>query len=206
MQLVERQGIDFELKGNFSALLRERGKIVPNSRREGHNVFTITGRNWLSKLISWQTIQGYPPGDVPFTHRRIRWIGVGVGSQFEVTTVTSLVTPTLITATDYLVSVDHILTEFPTSTSVRFYREFGATEISLVPGPPIIVSEAGLYVDVNRWDFDPGEGGTEDAQAPGELTTLDPQVGTNPPVAYKAFEGIPKTQAFTLEVRWEFRF
>lgn len=201
LNLSEIGGIDFGVQSNFEACLRRDGKLV--ERREGHNVFTVTGRNWLTKLISWQTISST---DVPFTHRRVRWIGVGVSSQFEVTTVTALANPTPANATDYIVPIDHSSIEFPTSTSVRFIKEFSANEISVTPGPAVVVTEAGLFVDVNPWNFSPGVAGTEDTQASGETTTLDPQVGSNSPVAYKAFEGIPKTQDFTLEIRWEFRF
>jgi hypothetical protein len=115
--------------------------------------------------------------------------------------VSGLVTPALVTSTDYLVTVQSVT--FPTSTSVQFIREFGLSEIT-VAGLPVTVTEAGLFADVNPATA----GGTEDvAVDPGTIdTTLDPSVSTNPPIAYKAFEGLTKTVDFTLEVRWEFRF
>lgn len=177
--------------------LRGRGKIVPGSIREGHNVFTITGRNWLSKLCGWQTITST---DVPYTERRVRWIGVGTGSLLEVTTVSALNIPALANTTDYIAPLQSV--EFPSSTSVRFIREFGTNEISAT-GVPVVVTEAGLFADVN-----PAAGApTEDiAVGGGYNTTLAPTASTNPPVAYKAFEGLAKTVDFTLEVRWDFRF
>lgn len=199
MRLIELPGRDIELLSNFKAEARERGKLV--SKREGHNVFTITGRNWLSKLVSWSTF-GSP--DIPYTHRRVRWIGVGTGSQNEVTSVSALNTPAKVNSTDYLALLDSV--EFPTATSVRFIKEFGASEISWAGA--VSVTEAGLYVDTNPYDLGSGDGveGSEDAQAAGVTTTLDHKVGTNPPIVYKTFEAIPKTVDYTLTVQWEFRF
>lgn len=185
---------DIGVKSNFEAILRDRGKVV--ERREGHNVFTVTGRNLLSRLLSWQTIAS---ADIPYTHRRIRWFGVGTGTSLEVTSLVGLAIPAQVTSSIYLVPVQ--LVEFPTSTSVRFTREFTNTEISLTG--PVIVTEAGLFADVSPASM----GGTEDVEyTTGGLTTLNPASGTNSPVAYKTFEGITKTVDFSLELRWEFRF
>jgi hypothetical protein len=104
---------DILVHSNVDLFLRERGKLV--SSRAGHNVFTVTGRNMLSKLISWQTFAAV---DIPFTNRRIRWIGVGIGSQLEVTTVAALNQPVLAdSGGNYLSAIQSA--EFPTSTSVR---------------------------------------------------------------------------------------
>jgi hypothetical protein len=184
-------------EANLWMCLRERGKIVPGSLREGHNVFTIAGRNWLSKLCGWRVIAST---DEPYTERRVRWIGVGTGGLLEVTTVSALNVPTLATTTQYIVPVQSA--EFPSSTSVRFIKEFGTSEITPT-GTPVTVTEAGLFVDVNPAAGSP----TEDiAVGGGYNTTLSPLASTNPPVAYKAFEGLTKTVDFTLEVRWDFRF
>lgn len=185
---------DIGINANFELLLRERGKII--QRREGHNVFTVTGRNLLSKLMSWQTLG---PPDVPYTHRRMRWFGVGTGSQLEVTSIVSLAAPARVTVTDYLAGITGV--EFPTSTSVRFSREFSNSEIS-IGGSPVIITEAAMYADVNPASM----GGTEDVEyTTGGGTTLNPTLGTNPPVVYKTFDGITKTVDFSMELRWEFR-
>ena len=191
---------DIGVVSNVELVLRERGKII--ARRDGHNVFTVTGRNLLSKLLAWQTIS---TTDIPFTHRRTRWIGVGKGSQLEVTTVSSLVNPVLANSTDYLVAVQSA--EFPTSTSVRFIKEFGVNEITTTP-TPVVVTEAGLFADVNPANM----GGTEDVGHAGPCppnppsTVLDPTSPSNAAICYKAFEGLTKTINFTLDIRWEFRF
>jgi hypothetical protein len=186
-----------EIKSNVFLCMRERGKLVPGSKREGHNVFTITGRNILSKLIAWQTVGST---DVPFTHRRVRWMGVGIGSQLEVTNVIALNSAVLVSGTDYLAEVQSA--EFPTSTSVRIIKVFGPTEITF-GSAPVAVTEAGLFADVNPWDM----GGTEDSQASGGFnTTLRPDIPSNPPITYKTFEPLNKTSDFSLEIQWDFRF
>jgi len=193
---------DIRAIGNFYAHLREGGKIVPGSRREGHNIFTTNGRNWLAKLVSWYATAST---DVPFTNRRVRWLGMGRGSQIEATTVASLAIPVLATTTQYMVPIQAV--EFPTATSVRFIKEFLLNEITL-SATPVVITEAGLFADVNPANAGlPNDGSEDAAQDPGNVdTTLNPSVGTNPPVAYKAFEPLTKTIDFTLEVRWDFRF
>jgi hypothetical protein len=184
---------------NFLAFLSDpkSGEVVKGSIRRGHNVLTTAGQNWLTKLVAWQTIAAT---DIPYTHRRIRWMGVGIGSKLEVAGVETLDTPVAYSAGgDFLApisSVDH-----PTSGSVRFTRVYATTEITTTPGT-VAVTEAGLFPDVSPYSA----GGTEDTQAPGYNTTLAPNVGTNPPAAYKAFEAINKTQSFALTIRWTLRF
>lgn len=188
-----------EVRGNFVALCTERGKYVQGSKREGHNVFTTTGRDWLAHLVPWATI-GTP--DVAYTQRRLRWMGVGIGTQLEVEGVTSLDTPTLATATEYLVPLQ--FASFPEPKAMTVIKIFGPTEISHSGFGPIPVTEAGLFVDV----FPASTfGGTEDGDLlPTIDTTLNPIVAANAPVAYKTFEAINKTADFNLEIRWTFRF
>lgn len=189
-----------EVRANLWACMRERGKLVPGSLREAHNVFTTTGRNLLSKLMAWQTIAAT---DVPYTNRRPRWIGAGVGSQLEVSNVVSLAQAVEAdTLGNFLMPITSPQT-FPSSTSTLFIKEFATNEITLT-GTPVPVTEFGLFADVISAST---EGGTEDAEVGGGVTTtLDPAVATNPPIAYKAIETLTKTVDFTLEVRWEFRY
>jgi hypothetical protein len=193
-------------EANFYALLRERGKIVPGSRREVHNVFTNEGRDWMSKLVAWHSF-GDP--DDPVTNRRVRWMGVGTGTtQTEDVSVDSLETPALVAGSDYLAIVQ--ASEFPEANTVRFVKEFGPTEISTESNPSVPMTEAGLFVDVYKAtrpsDPTPGIGGYEDSPYAGLLTTLNPALGTNAPVAYARFEPITKTSDFVFEVRWDFKF
>lgn len=186
--------VDISVESNCRLYCRERGKLA--HYREGHNVFTLTGRNWLSKLVAWRTIGG---SDGPYTGKRVRWIGVGSGSQLEVTTVASLQVPALYAVGYYMAELDSV--EFPTSTSVRFKREFAAGEISIAGS--VDVSEAALYADINP----ASAGGYDDEEfGVGEGYVLDPAVGTNPPISYFSFEPFPKTTSFTFVVEWEYRF
>lgn len=188
---------------NFEAFLRDKdGKVVPDSIRRAHNVFTTSGRNWLSKLVAWHDLSSTP--DDPYTNRRIRWMGVGTGAQAEVTSVTALQNAVPVTTgpTTYLKAVTAPVT-FPTSTSVRFITTFATTDVSI--SGPAIVTEAGLFADVDPYNFVAGGEGEEDDQGSG-TSVLDLDSGVNPPVAYKSFDPITKTQDFILELRWDFRF
>lgn len=195
---------DIGIDANMSLFMTERGKIVPGSRREGHNVFTITGRNLLSKLVAWQTIGST---DTPYTHRRARWIGVGNGTQLEVTTVAQLEGPLVANASgDYIVPLQSV--EFPNSTSVRLIKEFSTSEIT-ISSTPVVVTEAGLFADVNPAIYGGGAPyqGTEDTPYGGGVNTiLWSENANNAPIAYKAFEAITKTVDFTLVIRWDLRF
>lgn len=188
-----------EVRGNFRALCRDRGKYVRGTLREGHNVFTTTGRDWLAHLAAWETIGG--GGDVPFTARRVRWMGVGTGTQAEVEGVTSLDTPVEVTTAIFLAAIQ--TTDFPTTTSVRFFKSFSTSEISLIASPIVPVSEAGLFVDVFPVST---KGGVDDSAVGGGDTTLNPASSVNAPVAYKTFEVINKTADFSLVIEWTFVF
>lgn len=188
---------DIQITANVFLCMRERGKLVPGSRREGHNVFTSTGRNILSRLIAWQTIGAT---DIPYTHKRMRWMSVGSGTQLEAVNVASLNNPLPVLGANYLAAIQSI--EFLDSTSVRFIKVFGTAEVTF-SSTPVPITEAGLFADVNPASM----GGTEDSPVGGGFnTTLSPEVSEYPPCAYKAFEALTKTQDFTLEVRWDFRF
>lgn len=190
---------DIRVQANMWACMRERGKTVPGSIREAHNVFTITGRNLLSKLMAWETIAGV---DVPYTNRRPRWIGVGIGNQLEVSNVVSLANSVVVDSLgNYMVPITSPQT-FPLSTSTLFTKEFATNEITLT-GAPVSVSELGLFADVASAAT---EGGIEDTEYDVGQGTLNPAVATNPPIAYKSFEPLTKTVDFTFEVRWEFRY
>lgn len=188
-----------EVRCNFAAYCRDRGKKVPGTQRDGHNVFTTTGRDWLAHLAAWETIGG--GGDVPFTNRRVRWMGVGDGTQAEVEGVTSLNSPVEVTTGIYLAAIQ--TTDFPTTTSVRFFKEFSTTEISITGSPIVPVTEAGLFVDI--FPVSTG-GGVDDSAIGGGDTTLNPVASLNAPVAYKSFEQINKTVDFSLVIEWTFTF
>lgn len=160
--------------------LRDRGKIVPGSRREGYNVFTDTGRDWMAQLVSWDL-----DTDTMYTHDRLRWIGAGSGIQPEIEAVRYLDSPLEVTSGVYLAPLVTGAATFPNLSSVKITHEFAAVELSF--GGPVDVSELGLYVD-------------EDAN------NIDPALTTNAAAFYKTFEPIAKTGAAALEVFWELKF
>lgn len=204
---------DIPIVVNFFATLRDRSGRVAD-HREVHNVFTNIGRDWLAHLVAWDSF-GDP--DVPVTQRRVRWIGVGTGTtQEEAATVTELETPAVVDdAGNYLVILQE--TQFPAVTTppfpedtvavTRFIKELSYNEVTLDTNPVVPISEAGLFVDVHKAQASPtGIGGAEDSPVGGLNTTLDPAASDNGPVAYANFEPITKTQDFSLELRWDFRF
>lgn len=183
---------------NFRLVLRERGKIVRGSERVGHNIFTDVGRGWLTRLVAWNTI-GSP--DMPFTQQRVRWMGMGTGSLEEVPSIISLANAAKYDSVDYLAPIDSV--EFPDASTVRIVKLFGPEALN-PDGGSIRLTEAGLYVDVNPAD----ENVVDDLSVlPGTYeTVLNPALASNPPIAYKSFEPITKTQDFSLEIQWELRF
>jgi hypothetical protein len=182
-----------QAKGFVYMVCRERGKIVPGTRREGKNVWTLTGREHLAQLMSYRS---YGPPLVGERRDRIRYIGFGSGSQPEVSSVNRLVTPISFDAgSNFLAQVS--LPTYPLSpsrTTVRYSRIFSETELSVVGN--VILTEAGLYTDgAPGSDFEPG---TRDITLANALLQA--------PNAYRVFDPLTKTQNFVLEVSWEVRF
>lgn len=189
------------VESNFKLRAFERGKYVKGSLREGHNVFTNAGADWIASLVAWATIGGGP--DVPFTNRRVRWMGLGTGTQTEVPGVTSLNAPTIVTPGVYLGAIQ--LSLRPTARSVQFVRDFGQGEISLPAEalPIVAITEAALFADVYPVSV---SGGLDDGAVGSADTTLDPTAPSNPSIAYHTFEAANKTVDFTFRAEWTFTF
>jgi|SaaInlV_200m_DNA_6_1039755.scaffolds.fasta_scaffold02077_3 hypothetical protein len=162
---------------------------------EGKNIWTLTGREYLSELIALRVVT---PRDT-FRNDRIAFIGMGGGSQAEVANISSLVDPLPYAPAEFLARVKTPAT-FPASasssarTAVRFVREYGQTELSL--GATAILTEAGLFTD-----GDPDSDWDTSSPITGFSASSD-----RAPMAYKTFEPVSKTSAFTLRVIWEVRF
>ena len=180
------------IEGRFHLEAREGGKL--RTTRAGKNIWTLTGREYLSELIS---LAASSPRTV-FREDRVAYIGMGIGAQSEVADIESLVDPVAYQAGLYLASTVTPAT-FPSTgtgtpkTSAQFVREFGTGEISL--GMNVVLTEAGLFTDGdpdNDWDL-------------GTIDTSTAAFG-RAPVAYKTFEPVTKTTQFTIRVIWEVRF
>lgn len=135
---------------------------------------------------------------------RYRYIGFGIGSTPEVSSVSRLVSPIPYTSAGgdkFLAELALPSYPFQTSgsfgTAVRYTREFSELELSI--GAPVLLSEAGLFTDGSPTSSpDPFTPGTRD------LTLA--QAGNQAPSAYKSFEPLKKTQNFIIQVAWEVRF
>lgn len=184
-----------EVKGWVRAVCRERGKIVPGTLREGHNIWTNTGREYLALLMSIET-----GPTTPFRNDRMAYIGVGTGATVEDVGVLNLVTPIEYVAGQFLAALD-IPPTFPLTpsrTTVRYHRIFAETELTMTVGSQVNISELGLFTN--------GSPSAVPAYSPGTRATGIATAGAQAPSAYKTFEPIGKTDALELEVSWEIRF
>ena len=184
-----------EVKGWVELCLRERGKIVPGSRREGFNIWTNTGREYLAMLMSLES------SGTAFRTDSVAYIGVGTGGFVEEASVLNLQTPIPYSGSLFLAGLD-VPPSFPlapTRTTVQFHRIFVEDEITTVSGagiPPVMVSELGLFTN--------GAQGT--GYAPGTRDTSMENAPAQNPCAYKSFEPVGKTNALQLEVSWQIRY
>lgn len=183
-----------QVKGWVKTLMRERGKIVPGSLREGHNIWTNTGREYLAMLMSLETAP-----TTSFRNDRIAYIGVGIGSQIEDASVTSLVQPVEYATNFFLSSLDIPPTFplLPTRTTVRYHRLFGESEITIGAGD-VAISEIGLFSN--------GDPGASPIYNPGTRNRTIAAASQQAPMAYKTFDPVTKKDSLQLEVSWEIRF
>jgi hypothetical protein len=181
-----------EVHGWVRMLARERGKIVPGSHREGHNVWTNTGREYLA-----QRMTPVLPS-VASTYRTdvIAYVKVGTGSQLEEPGVIKLQTPV-----EYRVGVVLAPIQaasfplYPVRTTVQYAVVYQEDEISTGTST-VLVSELGLLTN----------GDPADNYNPRSVWDDVTEAKLLAPSAYKAFEPFGKTPAMQLELSWEIRF
>ena len=179
------------IKGRVHIETREGGKL--RQQVDGYNIWTLTGREYLAEVIA---LSAASPR-TPFRNDRIRYMGLGIGSQAELSSVTSLVNPIPFSAGQFLAPVD-VPAIFPDNPNpaVQFVRTFGLTEISL-GGTNVILTEAGLFTDgdpADNWAIF-----SEDVPGFEESSSYAP-------MAYKTFEPVTKTTQFTLKLVWDVNF
>lgn len=182
-----------EVKGWVNLVMRERGKIV--AKRDGHNIWTNTGREFLAMLMSLQTAP-----TTSFRNDRVGYIGVGTGSQPEDAGVLSLVQPVEYATNLFLAQLDIPPTFplLPTRTTVRYHRLFTENELTIGPGTEVNISELGLFTN--------GNPNAVPAYNPGTRDLTIASAGAQAPVAYKTFDPVTKKDSLQLEVSWEIRF
>lgn len=169
---------------------------------QGFNIWTLTGREYLTELISLQSFSLVESSRQVHRKDRVAYIGMGIGSQVEASGVSSLVSPVsydtgVANTGKFLALLDTPVT-FPStnSTAVQFSKTFGATDFSASAGSSVVLTEAGLFTD-----GDPGQ----NFQLGTDFTDWQDS-SSFAPVAYKTFEPITKTQDFTMKIVWEVRF
>jgi hypothetical protein len=181
-----------EVHGWVKLVMRERGKIVPGSHREGHNVWTDTGREYVTQRMTPQ-LPGAP--SLPYRADLISYFGVGTGSQLEEPTVLRLQEPISFAIGVFLAGIQAAdFPLYPRRTSVRYQRTYAEEEISTQVGSTVLVGELGLFTN----------GDPDQNYDPGVLPAFDSS-STLAPVAYKTFEPVGKTTAMQLELSWEIR-
>ena len=172
--------------------LRERGKLV--TKREGHNVWTLTGREFLVETTTYAALS---PSLQKNRDDGLRYFGFGTGVTAESAEVTRLVSPVEYKVGEFLASAQIPVT-FPSAslgtarTAVQLRREYAQNELSL--GGPVTLTEFGCFTD-----GDPTAG-----NAPGRPTDF-PTASAQAPCAYKTFDPFTKNTNRTLNVVYEFR-
>lgn len=176
------------VEGRVKIIAYERGKKVISKCRENNNIYTLEGRKMDAGLKSYTS---YTPL-IPVRNDRIKYIGVGGGTQPPLSTVQKLVTPLPYNiANDFLATLD-IPTFNIDGTVVTYTRTFGANEISLVATTDI--SECGLFSD-----------GAAPLYIPGTRLITMAASSAQVPMAYNTFEPIGKTTDIDLVFIWELR-
>lgn len=190
-----------QVEGFFSAVCRERGKLVYGTRREGKNIWTLTGREYVAQLMSYSFYGSSAHGsgglnpDLPARDDRIRYFGFGTGTQPEVSSVTALVSPLAVDGGGTFLAQISLPTYplSPSRTTVRYSRTFIETELSF--GSTVVLTEAGLYTD----------GSPSANYAPRTRDVTLANAAAQAPAAYKSFDPLKKTQNFVLDINWEIR-
>jgi len=180
-----------EVKGWVKLVLRERGKKV--TEREGHNVWTNTGREFLTQRISLDLAS---PSSTLRTDA-ISFVGAGIGASTEEPGVLLLQNPVAYDTSLFLAEITGVsFPAYPVRTTVEYQRTFAETEITIIPGT-VLISELGLFTNGDPAGT-PANGFGTRSRALSSFSAA--------PVAYKSFEPVAKTENMQLEVFWQIRF
>jgi hypothetical protein len=174
-----------EVRGWVQTCLRERGKIVPYSRRERHNVWTVTGREYMAQISS----PSFARND------RIAYVGVGTGMQAAETSVIRLAQPVPYVTGVFLAPLGE--PTYPLKNTARYHRVFTSSELTFGGTTTMAVSEFGLFTNgcqENNFSLSP----PRDTSIAG--------AGNQSPFAYASDEPFPKTDRTELEITWELYF
>ena len=211
---------DIEVKQNLHIVARERGKIV--ARRDTHNIFVDLGREWLSRLIAYQS---YNP-DVVQRNDRIRYMGFGIGGTRQLALAKANTSPIGGSGNAYeaygatgvggnaQTDLDRSVStlERPVRVSggsTRYPGVSGDVWVGLIQAPA--QHNSGTSVTFTRLFLSEEVSYLPFASVPlsevGLYTSgADPGFYLNPLVAYDTFDTLSKTSAISLEVTWTFNF
>lgn len=224
---VRIEGPKVESNVHIKKIHAKSGEVVET--RDGHNIFTDYGRDWLSHLIAYSAIS---PSETTFRDDRIRYMAVGIGGTSQLLSYTTI-EPTHAEWQGYAGNWGSVVPapslpgqedtdptvlglEWPVQvTSGAYYDDVYAP--SSFPGVGIVrftsvlgVNEAsfGSFTSVpisevglftKRVDTDLGGAPTPPLVWPAETYTEKAMV------AYNTFDTLSKTPAFTLQFDWEIR-
>jgi len=210
---------DIQVKQNVYITARERGKIV--ARREGHNIFLNTGREWLATLISYLS---FSP-DVFENEARVRYMGFGIGGFRQLALPTANSSPIggagdayrasysqagansqtdtdpTVTQLERPVRVTGTTNDYPTNTGDQWMGQIQAPP-SHDPATTATFRRLFGQLEVNYAPY---------VSVPLSeiglfLSDANPEFAFNVPVAYDTFDTLSKTAAFELEVIWTLSF
>lgn len=211
---------DIEVKTNLIIVARERGKIV--QRSETHNIFLDLGREWLSRLIAYNT---YSP-DTYQRNDRVRYIGFGIGGVRQVAPILADASPIGGSGDPYEASSaagigSNIQTDVDrtVTTIERPVRVTGGTSGYPGTGGDIWIGQiqapvehaTGTSATFRRVFTQQEISYTPFTSVPLSEAMLftssaDPGFYLNTGIAYDCFDTISKTSAISLEVEWTFNF
>jgi len=214
-QVVQQRDIELQNKGTLPPSIAIEGFVditafdssgVIVARRRGNNIWTLTGREYLALLMSYQSEDG---GGTPYRNDRIRYMGFGEGVFPEESKVARLHTPMEFRAQEFLapIVIPPQFPLYPARTIVRYELVIGEDDITFEGGEHEsegFISEAGLFTDGS--DYDRGSTPELLMWAPGSRDTGINDADKQRPMAYKAFDPIPKKRTYAIYIMWEIRF
>ena len=214
-----------QLKSNVHIRVEERGKVRKDLCREGKNIWTYSGREWITLLMSYATT-GFPN---TAEDNRISYMGFGVGgdqqtilpigppidTDYPGTNVQSDTDPDI----DYLERPARIWTA--PAPDDEWLREitYPSTEWAHIPGPAGTSRWVRYYATFTAAEFIATWGYSMvplseiglfhhgySSYVLADITNVYGGPPVRPtPVAYHTFPSIPKTTDLELTVRWEVR-
>ena len=204
---------DIEVKQNLNLTVRERGKIV--ARREGHNIWVNLGREYLARLIAFQSLNPDVP-ETPPGENRIKYMGLGIGGTRQLALATANnppISPPYV-GTNSQTDVD------PTVTLVERPVRISGSETAYpglagdawlgqiqAPATHSLPTEVTFKRVFTQTEVSYGSFLTVPLSEIGLFTSAaDPGLHQNTFVAYDTFDTLSKTVAFELEVDWTIRF